>query len=143
MKHIHFIRRILKNEEGATAVEFGIVSLLFLMLVFGIIDGGRVFWVWNSMEYAIEQTTRYAVVNKEATDDELQSFAVAAMGNVNPNTDNFVVTISRSFLGDIENIQIDGDYNFSALTPFMPASWDNIALSVTSTARMRAPPASP
>ena len=44
--------RITATEDGATAVEFALVAPMFLMLVFGAIEFGRVLWT----EQALQET---------------------------------------------------------------------------------------
>ena len=46
------ITRITATEDGATAVEFALVAPMFLMLVFGAIEFGRVLWT----EQALQET---------------------------------------------------------------------------------------
>lgn len=55
---VRFIRRARNAEGGATAVEFAMVSLPFLMLVFGIIAAGLYFFTAFSIEHAAEQAAR-------------------------------------------------------------------------------------
>jgi Flp pilus assembly protein TadG len=53
-----FDAKLRRNESGATAVEFALVSLPFLMLVFGIIGVGLFFFTTFSLENAIESASR-------------------------------------------------------------------------------------
>jgi len=50
-------------DEGGTAVEAAIVLSVLLALVFGIIEFGMALWQWNTMELAVLQAGRYAMVN--------------------------------------------------------------------------------
>jgi Flp pilus assembly pilin Flp len=52
------LRRLRRDEGGATAIEFGIVAIPFLMLVFGIVAVGLYFFTAFSMEHAVEQAAR-------------------------------------------------------------------------------------
>ena len=49
--------------EGSTAVEAAIVFSLFFTLIFGIVEFGMALWQWNTMELAVLQAGRYAMVN--------------------------------------------------------------------------------
>jgi len=51
-----------RGNSGATAVEFALVAPLLFLLLFGIIEFGRAWWTKNSLQYAVERATRYAVV---------------------------------------------------------------------------------
>jgi hypothetical protein len=50
------------DESGATLVEFGIVSSLFLLIFFGLIDFGRLGYSWVMAEKAMQQAARIAAV---------------------------------------------------------------------------------
>lgn len=56
-------RRFVSQSRGATALEMAIVLPAFLMLVFGIEEFGRLFWLQSSLQYAVEQAARCAAVN--------------------------------------------------------------------------------
>jgi hypothetical protein len=55
-------RRLLHDVRGDTAVEFALVLPLLLVLLFGIIDGGRLLWEVNRAEKATQAGARFAVV---------------------------------------------------------------------------------
>jgi Flp pilus assembly protein TadG len=48
--------------DGVTAVEFAIVAPVFLLLVFGCFEFGRAFWIWNTMQLAVDEGGRYGMV---------------------------------------------------------------------------------
>jgi Flp pilus assembly protein TadG len=50
------------SEEGATAVEAALVISAFMLLVFGLVQFGEIFWTWNTMMLAIEEGGRFAMV---------------------------------------------------------------------------------
>lgn len=59
-----------KSVRGATAVELALVLPIFLLLLFGIIDFGRYFFVQHTIQYATREGTRMALVGGTITDDE-------------------------------------------------------------------------
>ena len=50
-------------DEGAAAVEAAIAFSILFLLVFGIIEFGTALWQWNTMELAVLQAGRYAMIN--------------------------------------------------------------------------------
>ena len=56
-----------KPQRGATAVEFALVLLLFLMMVLGMVDFSRMLFAWNSATEATRAGARYAVVCDDTT----------------------------------------------------------------------------
>ena len=55
-------RKIIFDQSGSTAAEFGLVLPLLLLLLFGIIDVGRWMWTYNQAEKATQMGARLAVV---------------------------------------------------------------------------------
>jgi Flp pilus assembly protein TadG len=53
-----FFARFFRNEDGFTAVEFGMVAIPFLMLLFGTITVGLFFFTTFSLENAVEKAAR-------------------------------------------------------------------------------------
>jgi hypothetical protein len=56
------VRSFMRDQSGSTAAEFGLVFPLLLLLLFGIIDGGRWIWTYNQAEKATQMGARMAIV---------------------------------------------------------------------------------
>jgi len=56
-------RRLLRDERGISSVEFAMVAVVFLMIVFSIIDFCMALWEANMAAYATRVGARTAVVN--------------------------------------------------------------------------------
>ncbi len=52
------VARWLRNDRGATAIEFAIVAVPFFMLVLGTIGIGLYFFTTNSLEHGVEAAAR-------------------------------------------------------------------------------------
>ena len=55
-------RLLLQCPKGASAAEFAMVLPLLLLLIFGIIDGGRFVWEMNRAQKATQYGARFAAV---------------------------------------------------------------------------------
>jgi hypothetical protein len=55
-------RHLLRDGRGSSAVEFALVLPVLLVLLFGIIDGGRFLWDFNRAEKATQVGARVAIV---------------------------------------------------------------------------------
>jgi Flp pilus assembly protein TadG len=53
-----------KNEEGKTLLEFAIIGTVFLSVMFGVIEFGRLYWTHNALRDAARRGVRYAAVRK-------------------------------------------------------------------------------
>jgi Flp pilus assembly protein TadG len=51
------------KQKGSTVAEFAIVSGLFFMIIFGIIEFGRLFYTHNALTDAARRGARYAVLH--------------------------------------------------------------------------------
>jgi Flp pilus assembly pilin Flp len=71
--------RFLADETGAAAVEFALVSLVFLSLMVGTVDVTRLLWTVNSVKGGTRAAARYAVVNPPAA-QALTDFDGIALG---------------------------------------------------------------
>jgi TadE-like protein len=49
--------------SGQGLAEFALIIPMFLMMMFGIVDFGRVIWARNSLENAAREGARYAIVH--------------------------------------------------------------------------------
>lgn len=74
-------RRLLRSRAGTTAVEFALVALPFITLLFGIIDFSRLVWTQTALQFAVEKTARCAAVNTSAcgTPAQILAYAVSHM----------------------------------------------------------------
>lgn len=70
------VRRFRRDEDGATAIEFGLVALPFFSLIFAIIETALAFWSAQVLETAV------AAAAREIYTGSFQS----SSGNANPDT---------------------------------------------------------
>jgi len=54
------MRHRARRDEGASAVEFALVSMLLVLLLFGIIQFGWLFWQWLELTHAAREGARWA-----------------------------------------------------------------------------------
>jgi Flp pilus assembly protein TadG len=107
------MRRLrLRDDRGAAAVEFALVSIPLLMLLIGIVTYGQVFLRQNSLTNAARIGARTAAIevaaNRSTAIADAQSAAAAA--TVMPTVAASAVTISSVY------------WNGSAFTAFTPTS---------------------
>lgn len=79
MSRFASIRRFLADRSGAVAVEFALVSVMFLGLMVGTVDMSRLLWEVNSCKAATRAAARYAVVNQPASQDLVDFNAVTSL----------------------------------------------------------------
>ncbi|TXL76362.1 pilus assembly protein [Vineibacter terrae] len=79
-----FARCLARDEGGGPAIEFAIAGPVVLLVLFGCIEFGRVFWIRNTLEYAVEEAARYATLNKSATQSDIQTKVRSNVLGINP-----------------------------------------------------------
>ena len=75
------IVRLCRCRTGAAALEFALVAMPFLMLVFAIVEFSRVAWTQSALQFAVERAARCAAVNASAcgTQEQVRAYAASQM----------------------------------------------------------------
>lgn len=63
MRRASHISRLVRDQRGTTAVEFGLICLVFVSMLLGVIDMGRLAWRINTAKAATREGVRLAVVS--------------------------------------------------------------------------------
>lgn len=102
MRGFGFLRRWMRDTAGATAIEFAVVSGVFFMLMFGIIEYGMIMLTKVAIESATQQVGRSASIGNNAAGctDRVCSIkkiiADKTVGLVNPKSIIVTATVVSS-----------------------------------------------
>ena len=81
------MRRNRKGEQGTTMAEFALIAAVFFMIIFGIIEFGRLLYTHNALTDAARRGARYAVLHEETEfDTECVKNVVVYGSNVDSKT---------------------------------------------------------
>lgn len=74
------------NQQGTTTLEFSIIAVTLFMVLFGVIEVGRAFFVWNTLEEATRRGARLAAVcpPNHAAIKEVAMFNAPGGGDASP-----------------------------------------------------------
>ncbi|HBX24061.1 MAG TPA: pilus assembly protein [Desulfotomaculum sp.] len=123
--------KILKREDGAALVEFALVVMLLLMIVFSIIEFGRIFHAQLVVTHAAREGARVGVVTNSANrDSQAVSTAVSRGASISLAGSN----VSTSTSGDQFTVTVN--YAVDILTPIMSGIITD-PLPITGSAVMR------
>lgn len=61
-----------KDERGTTIAEFAVVALVFFIIIFGIIEFGRLLYTHNALTDATRRGARFAALHKESEEDKVK-----------------------------------------------------------------------
>lgn len=115
------------GERGNQLVEFALIAPLFLMLVMGILDGGRLMATYTVLKSAAREAALYSAKYPDEVTDTIKTIAVQE-GNGFLAGDRLTVDISGSewTSGSCPNIRTQGaqtvvlTYQFDFVTRVLP-----------------------
>ena len=121
-----------QKEEGSTAVEFALISLVFLTVVLGIMEAGRLFWTQNAIQYAVEEASRVALVAEDFNADEIETAASESLEDMMISATGLTVDAVTITENDIDYVEIDATYQYTAIVnAFLPESLSSIELQAS------------
>jgi Flp pilus assembly protein TadG len=74
-----------RNERGASIAEFSVVALFFFMIIFGIIEFGRLLYIHNALADASRRGARYAALH-QLNDACVANAVIYGESNINQTT---------------------------------------------------------
>lgn len=113
--------------------EFAIIAVVFFMIIFGIIEFGRLFYTHNALTDAARRGARYAVLHREIDMACVKKVVVFGEANVHPitcietgpplinglTTTNVVVTYTPGFGTNLGTATVEiTNYTFNLSIPF-------------------------
>ncbi len=109
------LRKLHKDNRGATAVEMALVLPMFFLFVFGIVEMGRAYWTLHTMQMAVDEAGRYVMINDTASDSQIISRVQSHLYGF--NSGSFTITPSSSSASGISYKTIAISYTYSFLVP--------------------------
>ena len=103
-------RRFRRADEGATAVEFGLVALPFFALLWSIIETAMAFWAQQVLETAVATASRQLYTNQFASSYATASASATAKGQTPPTQPAFFKTLicnNVTALINCSNLDVD------------------------------------
>lgn len=120
------------GERGQALVEFALVSIIFFILVFGIIDFGMGIHSWLKVTSAAREGARVGAVH--ATQPEIIARVQDAADNLDQTDLTVTVTNAEGDPGEAVTVQVD--YVYDLITP-LAGILQIPSLNITSTVEMR------
>ena len=127
------IRPLLRDDAGAELIEFGLVSILILSLMFGITEFGRGIWIYGTVAHLAREGARFAIVRgSESPRTAIPSDVDTYVNNVAAGMTGLTVTTTwddpSKDPGTVVQVRVDKPFN-----PAVPlVGLGNITLSSTS-----------
>lgn len=126
MNRVYSLMRLfLRSRAGSTAVEFAMILPVFLAVIFGIVEFGRMIWTRNTMEHAVEVAARWGAINTSKTDAEIEAYAATQLIVITSPPVQFSAASSSS------SVSVTATNNFTSLA----AAFGIPSLTLTATAQ--------
>jgi len=140
--------RPIRARSGNSMVEFALVAPLFFLLVFGILDYGRLFYEQETLQYAMRQAGRFAVTGQNSGTNRvtaiIQVAENASAGLINSgNINNIIITSggTTNFAGKgTQEMTITMVSNLKLITPGIAAFFPNGTYTFTNSVTFRNEP---
>lgn len=120
------------KNDGAVATEFSFVVIPFILLVFGIMEAGRMGLAFNGVQYAIEETSRYAALNDDLSDAEFQTYAEDQLSSMFVRPASFNLSSSRITSGGVNFVEVSADYSHATMAGGLLGDFGNVNFSTYS-----------
>ncbi len=107
----------LRDERGATLVEFALVATVFFTIVFGVLDLGRAAFQFNVIANSAREGARLAIIQSN-TNAQVQNRVIASSANIISAGD---ITITRSTCTALPcgTATVSVRHTFTPLTPLI------------------------
>lgn len=109
-------RAFRRDRRGATAIEFAFIVPIFVVLMIGVVEFSRILSVRSSMQFAVEETTRYAMVNDGSSNTTL--IAMVKQKIAAPDPENISVSITTETTAGVKYLKINASYPITMITEY-------------------------
>ena len=107
-----------REEEGATAIEFAIISPIFFMMLIGIIQLSIAYFHGNTVQFAVDRAMRCAMVDASIDSTEVENLVRADLGVI--GTPDIDLDYSVDDSGDIPLAHVVANYQIPVQILFIP-----------------------
>ena len=106
------------DRRGGAFLEFAVALPVFVMLLFGVFEFGRVLWIENALHYSVQQAARCASINANScgTSDATRTYAANLAGAGIPSS-AFTVSLSTS-CGSVTGSKVTASYAVALSIPY-------------------------
>jgi Flp pilus assembly protein TadG len=104
---------ILRERGGATAVEFGLIAPILMLVLAGIMEFGLFFWNKHSLEFALEETGRSLMTMVNVSEDAVAADFKSRLLGVDPAS--VTVSTSEDTVGATKFVTLSVSYTYSFL----------------------------
>jgi len=133
------IKRLVREQQGAAALEFALIAPLFFILFFGVLDFGLAMYAKGLITHASQEGARYGTIYhlSPPTAGDIRGYVqsyLSGAGFSQPVT--ITVTGAGGASGTPLAVRVDYTYHFLGLPNFLPEWADGLNLSAETVKRL-------
>jgi Flp pilus assembly protein TadG len=114
------LRRLARARTGATALEFALVAPALLLMLLGLVEVGRAFWMKSALDFAVQEAARCAVVQQAnpacANPAAVRAYAAARVAQLAIPASAFTVATQACGV----DVKAEVPYRFLSVLPGAP-----------------------
>jgi Flp pilus assembly protein TadG len=107
----------MKRQRAQALVEFAVISTLFFLLFFVVLDGGRAIYAWSTVAEAAREGAHAAEITG-ATDAQIKSAITAHTGLLGDLSSTTTITPTPTRLAG-QTVTITVTYQYRTVTPLL------------------------
>ncbi|MDI7776562.1 pilus assembly protein [Asticcacaulis sp. EMRT-3] len=112
-------RTLWRETQGASALEFALVSPIFIAMLFGVFYVGMAFYCDASVRHAVQKNSRMLILNPATSASALQDAVTADLSSI--PVENLSVTVTSETADAYEKVdRISWHYSYTLSIPLFP-----------------------
>ncbi len=112
--------RLLKDTRGAAVIEFAFALPVIAIIMVGILQMGLVLHASAGIQHAVSEGIRFARVNPEASDAEVEQHAREALVGIDREGVTLLTFARETSEAEITSGTIEMEYEIAPVIPFVP-----------------------
>jgi Flp pilus assembly protein TadG len=108
------------DRRGTVAVEFALLAPCLLLLLVGTMEMGRAFWIGSTLQYAADETSRFLMVHRDASNTEVTAYALDKLVGIDPA--QVTIEVERETVDEVDFITVRTHYTFAVLSSLLPTA---------------------
>lgn len=124
--------KVRKRQAGQAMVEFAIGAIVFLVIIFGVLDFGRAVFDYNMLANSAREGARWAIIQGNTNTDVINHVVATSDGILSGN--DVTISGSRSCSAvPCPSVTVTVTYSFTPVTPLIGSLVGSITMTASST----------